>query len=106
MLKGIDGPMTDIQIEDLSIIHRDTQFALELVQDYRARFIQPVLVPPVPVALDDLLALGEDDLPLGRIATQKLTIKVEGGAYHSPYPHIPSHISPLLLLPTSASSPS
>ncbi len=79
ILKGIDGPMTDIQIEDLSIIHRDTQFALELVQDYRARFIQPVLVPPVPVALDDLLALGEDDLPLGRIASQKLTITVAGG---------------------------
>ncbi len=61
ILKGIDGPMTDIQIEDLSIIHRDAQFALELVQDYRARFIQPVLAPPMPVALDDLLALGDDD---------------------------------------------
>jgi hypothetical protein len=77
IMKGIDGPMTDLQVEDLNVIIRDAQFALDLVQDYRAQFVRPPLSSPVPLALDELLALGSDDLPLGKIASRKLSIVIK-----------------------------
>ncbi|MEP7285890.1 MAG: hypothetical protein ABI947_08995 [Chloroflexota bacterium] len=75
LLKGIDGPLTDLQVEDLGVIHNNAQFAQHLVEDWRNQFVKPLLVAPVPVAAAQLLTLHADDLPRRKLASYGLTIE-------------------------------
>ena len=74
ILKGIGGPLTDIQIEDMQVIRRDSQFALDLISDLRAFYLTPGLRGPVPHAITDLLTLSGDDLPYRQLVTQHLEL--------------------------------
>jgi len=77
LLKGIGGPLTDIQIDDLKVIFRDGQFALRLIEDLRAQMIAPALTAPVPIAIRTLLELGPDDVSYKRLASQNLNIRYD-----------------------------
>jgi signal transduction histidine kinase len=77
ILKGIDGPLTDLQLEDLSVIATDGQFALNLVEDLWRQWIAPRLVGPVPISARRLLQLTEDDLPQRHFANQGLTLNYD-----------------------------
>ncbi len=74
LLKGIGGPLTDIQIDDLNVIFRDGQFALRLIEDLRAQMILPALSAPVPIDARTLLELGPDDVSHKRLANQNLAL--------------------------------
>jgi len=77
LLKGIGGPLTDIQLEDLNVISRDGQFALELLEDLRAHYLLPGMIGLVPITIRDLLNLGPDDIPRRRLASQRLTVEYD-----------------------------
>ncbi|MCC7450303.1 MAG: hypothetical protein IT324_22990 [Anaerolineae bacterium] len=74
LLKGIGGPLTDIQIDDLNVIARSGQFALRLIEDLRAQMITPALSAPIPVHARVLLELGPDDVSYKRLTSQNLTL--------------------------------
>ncbi len=74
ILKGIDGPLTDIQVEDLNVVANDSQFAQRLVEDLRAQILVPHLLALVPVSVRRLLQLDADDLPQRRLNSQQLTL--------------------------------
>ncbi len=77
ILKGIGGPLTDIQVEDMQVIQRDSQFALDLISDLRAEYVTPGLKGPVPCAIDELLTLTGDDLSHRQLTTQHLDLDYE-----------------------------
>jgi hypothetical protein len=77
LLKGIGGPLSDIQLEDLNVISRDSQFALELLQDFRSQYVLPAVVSPVPVSIHELLTLEPDDLPRRRLNSQRVTLEYD-----------------------------
>jgi hypothetical protein len=77
LLKGIGGPLTDIQVEDLNVIHNDSQFALNLVADWRSQWIAPRLVAPVPISALTLLQLQDSDLPRRKLANQKVAVEYD-----------------------------
>jgi hypothetical protein len=79
ILKGIDGPLTDIQIEDLTVVAQDSQFAQRLLEDLRAQYAAPRLTAPQPILVTHLLALDADDLPQRRLNSQQLSL-----SYHLP----------------------
>ena len=74
-LKNIGGPLTDIQAEDLKVVHDNGQFALNMVEDWYHNWIVPRLSAPVPAPLQSLLALEPEDLPRRRLAAHNLTIE-------------------------------
>ncbi|HLY25518.1 MAG TPA: hypothetical protein VKQ72_04205 [Aggregatilineales bacterium] len=77
ILKGIGGPLTDIQVEDLDVIRREAQFALDLSSDLRALYLVPSLQGPVPQAAVKLLTLSGDDLPQRQLATQHVELNYQ-----------------------------
>ncbi|HVO42066.1 MAG TPA: hypothetical protein VMT34_05575 [Aggregatilineales bacterium] len=75
--KGIDGPLTDTQIEDLDTIDLDARMALVWLDDLLARHVLPTLVGPLPVLLHALLALTPDDLPRRHLAQNHVTLAMD-----------------------------
>lgn len=77
ILKGIGGPLTDIQVEDLDVIRREAQFALDLSSDLRALYLAPSLQGPLPQAVIKLLTLSGEDLPQRLLATQHVELNYQ-----------------------------
>lgn len=75
ILMGISGPLTDIQLEDMSVIQRDAQFAFNLVEDMRNQWVVPSLNGPLPALAKNLLQLTTDDLPQRRFVSQGIAIQ-------------------------------
>jgi hypothetical protein len=72
--KGIDGPLTDLQFEDLELITQDARLAMEWLEDLRMHYLYPSLVGPVPILSQNLLTLTPDDLPRRRLARQYINV--------------------------------
>jgi hypothetical protein len=74
MLKGIGGPLSDIQQDDLKIVYSDAQFALDLVEGWHSQSVLPYLLAPVPIRAQELLELDEETLPQRRFKSHGLSI--------------------------------
>jgi hypothetical protein len=74
LLKGIGGPLSDIQQDDLKVVYNDAQFALELIEDWYSHSVLPYLLAPMPVRAQELLELDEETLPKRRFKSHGLSI--------------------------------
>jgi len=77
ILKGIDGPVTDIQTQDMRVIHDEAMFALQFIEDLSNHWLTPICAGPAPVNAQAHLSLDSDAYPQRRFARQGLSVEID-----------------------------
>lgn len=74
LYSGVNGPLTDLQIKDVSRILNHAECAHQLLEDLRASMLAPATVAPHPLPLERLLTFSESDFASRRFQTHRLSL--------------------------------
>ncbi len=77
LYKGVDGPLTDLQVKSIGGIITSAEHTAQLLEDLRAAVLLPAKASPQPHTLSSLLTFSARDFVHHRITTHQLTIRAE-----------------------------
>jgi hypothetical protein len=63
VFRGINGPLTDLQVREVGGILNYAEYLQQTLEDVRAEFLVPATTPPQPHPLNELLSFRERDFP-------------------------------------------
>jgi hypothetical protein len=77
LFRGVDGPLTDLQVQAVGDIINSAGHTRQLLEDLRAAALLPAVSAPQPYSLKNLFAFSSRDFTNRRITTQRLTIHID-----------------------------
>jgi hypothetical protein len=77
LFRGVDGPLTDLQVKDVGGMINSAELTRQLLEDLRAAVLLPAVAAPQPHSLGSLFAFSARDFSSRRITTQRLTIRTD-----------------------------
>ncbi len=73
--RGADGPLTDLQVKDITAIVGKLELAWQFLDDLQVEIVTPTVTAPRPCSLSELLAFSENDFASHRLITHRLRIQ-------------------------------